>query len=164
MNLKYLIIHCTATRPDQNVSAEDIFKWHTSPPPLGRGWKQVGYSDLITLSGEIVNLVPYDDDQYVDNWEITNGVKGKNNESRHIVYAGGVNELNQAADTRNNNQLFSLFLYVNLTIRKHPNILVAGHNQFSYKACPSFDVPGWLRCAGYQDKNIYEAYKDWGTN
>ena len=154
--LKFLVIHCTATPEGRATTAEDIRKWHLSPAPTGRGWKQVGYSDIITLDGSLVNLVPYDDNQYVEPWEITNGVAGINNVSRHIVYVGGCDNAMKAKDTRTGAQRTTLVKYVFDFIRKHPNTLIAGHNQFDKKACPSFNVPEWLRSIQIPEKNIYK--------
>ena len=89
--LKYLVIHCTATPEGREVSSADIRKWHTSPVNQGgRGWKQVGYTDLFHLQGGVERLVNNNEDAQVDPWEVTNGAKGYNSVSRHIVYAGGV--------------------------------------------------------------------------
>ena len=87
--LKYLVIHCTATPEGREVSSADIRKWHTSPVSQGgRGWKQVGYTDLFHLQGGVERLVNNNEDAQVDPWEVTNGAKGYNSVSRHIVYAG----------------------------------------------------------------------------
>ena len=89
--LKYLVIHCTATPSGREVSSNEIRAWHTNPVCKGgRGWKQVGYTDLIHLNGEVERLVANNEDANVDPWEITNGAKGYNSVSRHIVYVGGV--------------------------------------------------------------------------
>ena len=89
--LKYLVIHCTATPEGREVSSADIRKWHTSPVCQGgRGWKQVGYTDLFHLNGGVERLVDNNEDAQVDPWEVTNGATGYNSVSRHIVYAGGV--------------------------------------------------------------------------
>ncbi len=155
--LTYLVIHCTATPEGREVSADEIRRWHTSPKPKGRGWKQVGYSDIIHLDGTVENLVPYNDDDVVDSWEITNGASGINSISRHVVYAGGVSadDVKKAKDTRTWLQELAMITYVKETIARHPNIKVAGHNQFAQKACPSFNVPIWLMAIGVPDKNIY---------
>jgi len=155
--LSYLIIHCTATPEGREVSADEIRRWHTSPKPKGRGWKQVGYSDIIHLDGTVENLVPYNDDDIVDSWEITNGASGINSISRHVVYAGGVSadDVKKAKDTRTWLQELAMITYVKETIARHPNIKIAGHNQFAQKACPSFNVPVWLMAIGVSDENIY---------
>jgi len=155
--LTYLVIHCTATPEGRDVTSDEIRRWHTSPPPKGRGWKQVGYADMIHLDGRVENLVPYNNDDIVDVWEITNGASGINSISRHVVYVGGVdaNDVKKARDTRTWLQELAMIKYVKETIARHPNIKVAGHNQFAKKACPSFDVPKWLSAIGIPKKNIY---------
>ena len=55
--LKYLVLHCTATPPGREVSSDEIRAWHTNPVCKGgRGWSQVGYTDLIHLDGEVERL------------------------------------------------------------------------------------------------------------
>ena len=88
--LKYLVLHCTATPEGREVTADEIRRWHTSAPPVGRGWKQVGYTDMIHLDGRVERLVDNNEDAQVDPWEITNGAKGYNTTARHIVYVGGL--------------------------------------------------------------------------
>lgn len=150
-----MVIHCTATPAGRNMTSADIRRFHTSPPPSGRGWKQVGYSDMIHLDGKVENLVPYNQDDVVDAWEITNGHAGINFESRHVVYVGGMDKAMKAAqDTRTKLQVLALANYVKQTIAQHPDILVCGHNQWAAKACPSFDVTKFLREIGVSEKNI----------
>jgi N-acetylmuramoyl-L-alanine amidase len=152
----YLVIHCTATPEGMAVTSVTIKKWHTSPPPAGRGWKQVGYSDMIHLNGMVENLVPYDEDEFIQPREITNGVEGLNSKSRHVVYVGGMDVDNKKPlDTRTREQNLALRNYIFNMIAHHPDIKVAGHCQFAQKACPSFDVPVWLGAIGVSEKNIY---------
>lgn len=116
----------------------------------GRGWKQVGYTDLIHTDGRVERLVANNEDANVDPWEITNGAAGYNSVSRHIVYAGGVDADNvqKAKDTRTPAQKEALKRYVLDFHRKHPTVKIVGHNQLAAKACPSFDVPQWLKSIG----------------
>lgn len=155
--LQYLVIHCTATPEGRPVTSKNIRDWHTLPFPKGRGWKQVGYSDMIHLNGSLETLVPYNNDDNVDLWEITNGVAGMNSVCRHVVYVGGTDQDNRySKDTRTKEQRLTLANYIKQTIAAHPEIQVAGHYQFdSGKACPSFKVPDWLRAIGIPEKNIY---------
>lgn len=146
--LRYLVIHCTATPEGRDVGAADIRRWHTSPAPAGRGWKQVGYTDLIHLDGRVERLVDNNEDAEVDPWEITNGAAGYNGVSRHIVYAGGCGADGQPKDTRTAAQKAALREYVREFHARHPSVGIVGHNQLATKACPSFDVAAWLREIG----------------
>lgn len=142
--LQYLVIHCTATPEGREVSAADIRRWHTSPPPAGRGWKQVGYTDLFHLDGRVERLVANNEDANVDPWEITNGAAGYNSVSRHVVYAGGCDAGMKPKDTRTAAQKEALRKYVLDFHARHPAVKIVGHNQLAAKACPSFDVAAWL--------------------
>ena len=148
--LKYLVLHCTATPEGRDVSAAEIRRWHTSPVSAGgRGWKQVGYTDLVHLNGSVERLVANNEDAWVDPWEITNGAKGYNSISRHIVYAGGVAADGKTPkDTRTAAQKAALEKYVKDFHTAHPKLKIIGHNQVAAKACPSFDVSAWLREIG----------------
>lgn len=148
--IKYLVLHCTATPEGRDVSAAEIRRWHTSPVSAGgRGWKQVGYTDLVHLNGSVERLVANNEDAWVDPWEITNGAKGYNSISRHIVYAGGVAADGKTPkDTRTAAQKAALEKYVKDFHTAHPKVKIIGHNQVAAKACPSFDVSAWLREIG----------------
>lgn len=145
--LKQLVNHCTATSEGREVTAADIRAWHTNPTSKGgRGWKQVGYTDLFHLDGTVERLVQNNENGNVDPWEITNGATGHNSVSRHIVYAGGVaRDGKTPKDTRTPAQLKALETYVKDFHRRIPDVRIIGHNELAAKACPSFDVQGWLK-------------------
>ena len=164
--LKYLVIHCTATIEGREVSSDEIRRWHTSPKPEGRGWKQVGYTDMIHLDGRVERLVDNNEDANVDPWEITNGVADYNSISRHIVYVGGVEATtdsrgrrvakknsrghSMAKDTRTDAQKKAMADYVKDFHSRFPDVRIVGHRDFPNvaKACPSFDVSQWLKSIG----------------
>lgn len=147
--LKYLVIHCTATPEGREVTGADIRRMHLSPVAKGgRGWKQVGYTDIIRLDGTVERMVDNNEDAWVDPWEITNGAKGYNAVSRHVVYAGGCDKQLKPKDTRTAAQRAALEAYVKDFHAKHPNVRIIGHNEVAAKACPSFDVQKWLREIG----------------
>lgn len=158
--LNFLVVHCTATPEGRHTTKDDIIRWHTNPKHLGgRGWNRPGYADMVYLDGALVNVIPFDTDDYVDLWEISNGVAGLNGNSRHIVYVGGMDENNQhPKDTRTDAQTDTLEVYIKYTIKRHPEIQVLGHNEApnaNGKACPSFSVSAWLRSIGVSEKNIF---------
>lgn len=148
--LKRLVLHCTATPEGREVSAADIRHWHCDPVSKGgRGWKQVGYTDMIHLDGKVERLVKNNEDAEVDPWEVTNGAAGYNSTSRHVVYVGGVGKDGKTAkDTRTVAQKKAMEAYVKDFHRRFPSIPVVGHNQLAAKACPSFDVQAWLKEIG----------------
>lgn len=148
--LKYLFIHCTDTPEGREVSSREIRKWHTDPVSKGgRGWKQVGYTDMFHLDGKVERLVDNNEDAHVDPWEITNGAKGYNSYSRHVVYVGGHDsKTKKPKDTRTPEQLKSMAEYVRAFHAKHPQVEIKGHNEVAAKACPSFDVQAWLKTIG----------------
>lgn len=148
--LKYLVLHCTATPEGREVTAADIRRWHTSPVSEGgRGWKQVGYTDIIHLDGTVERLVDNNEDANVDPWEITNGAKGYNSVSRHVVYAGGMTkDISKPEDTRTPAQLRAMENYVKDFHKRFPSVRIIGHNEVAAKACPSFDVQEWLKSIG----------------
>lgn len=156
-SLKYLVIHCTATPEGREVSKADLEQWHIKE----RGWSRVGYSDIVHLDGSLENLIPFDTDDEVDTWEISNGASGYNAISRHIVYSGGSSKTKEEwmksypmKDTRTEAQKQTLEAYVKYMILRHPGIKIIGHNQISNKSCPSFDVIAWLNEICIPFKNI----------
>lgn len=148
--LKYLVLHCTATPEGREVTGDDIRRMHLgSVSKGGRGWKQVGYTDIIHLDGTVERLVDNNEDANVDPWEITNGAKGYNSVSRHVVYAGGMTkDMSRPKDTRTPAQLKAMEVYVRDFQRRFPGVRIIGHNEVAAKACPSFDVQKWLKSIG----------------
>ena len=148
--LKYLVIHCTATREGREVKSSEIRHWHTDPVSKGgRGWKQVGYTDMMHLDGRVERLVKNNEDTLVDPWEITNGAVGYNAISRHVVYVGGLAVDGQTPkDTRTAAQKAALKAYVLDFHKRFPKVKIIGHREVANKACPSFDVQKWLKEIG----------------
>lgn len=182
--IRFLILHCTATPEGREIYPDDILRWHTDPCEIdgkfrymgklydriadlpaevqpshrrGRGWRVPGYADMILINaGLLINIMRYNDDDIVDPWEITNGATGINAVSRHLVYAGGCDKKMRDKDTRTHEQTETMKQYVRNFVKKYPHAQVAGHNQFAPKACPSFNVPEWLRSIGIPEENIYQ--------
>ena len=53
-----------------------------------------------------------------------------------------------AVDTRTPRQLEAMETYVKDFHRRFPGVKIVGHNELAAKACPSFDVAGWLEEIG----------------
>ena len=153
--LTHLMIHCSATPEGRYYDKKDILQWHTGPKTEGgRGWKKPGYADIILLDGLVQNLVPYDGNDHIEGWEISNGAKGWNGHTRHICYIGGTDLRGKVKDTRTIAQRRVLEIYVRLSLRFLPKLKLIGHNQVAEKGCPSFDVRRWAKEIGIKDENI----------
>ena len=105
------------------------------------GWRHL-------RSDEVERLVKNNEDAEVAPWEITNGAKGYNSVSRHVVYVGGCDELMRPKDTRTAAQMDAMMRYVRDFHQRFPDVRIIGHNQVSAKNCPCFDVPEWLKKIG----------------
>jgi len=124
-----LIVHCSATREKQPVSLKTIRSWHVD----GRGWKDVGYHYIIHLDGKI--------SKGRSDSILGAHVKGHNTDSLGICYIGGMDaDNNHAKDTRTCAQKDSLDALLLTLKQMHPDSTVYSHNEFSNKACPSFDA------------------------
>lgn len=148
----FTIIHCSATPEGRGVKAETVLRYHT----ITKGWSRPGYSDILELDGNLVNIRPYNSDNLIQNWEYTFGVKGAlamNKNSRHVCYIGGTDKNGNPKDTRTIRQRASLETYIKYEILRNPDILILGHNQLQYKACPSFNVPNWMYDIKCSSKN-----------
>jgi N-acetylmuramoyl-L-alanine amidase len=132
-NIKYLVLHCTAT--PQNTSIESILRyWRTV-----LGWKNPGYHYIIKPNGEVVKMLPIE--------QIANGVAGFNSVSIHIAYIGGVDAKSRGLDNRTAAQIASQIKLLKELKAKFPAAEIKGHRDFPNvkKECPSFDVKSWLK-------------------
>jgi len=128
-NIDKLIIHCSATREcDDSVNASVIDRWHKA-----RGWKGCGYHFIVLIDGTI------ETGRMID--EVGAHVKGMNKSSIGICYIGGLEKDGKTPkDTRTPQQKESLLLLIKTLKKIYPEATLHGHNEFSNKACPSFDV------------------------
>lgn len=150
--IKYLIWHCSATPESKDYTEAEIRNWFTS-----RGWDNPGYRDITHLDGSILNLQEHNQNEFIDNFEMTNGAKGLNQEAIHLAYIGGVSRYNpkESKDTRTNEQYYSMEAQTKYYMYKYPWIKILGHNQVARKACPSFYVPDFCRDICIPERNIF---------
>ena len=122
-----IILHCSATREGQHVSTDTIRGWHKA-----RGWSDIGYHYIVHLDGSIERGRAVK--------RVGAHVKGQNTGSIGVCYIGGVEADGRTPkDTRTPEQKKSLDGLLWGLMFQHTATL-HGHNEFSAKACPSFDV------------------------
>lgn len=143
-----IVIHCTATRANQDVRAADIDKWHKE-----RGFAMIGYNYVIDLDGTVEVGRPLNRDGAHCNTAGTSGVT-YNKHSIGICYVGGLDENGNPADTRTPEQKLSLANLVYKLMDEYPIVDVLGHRDASpdkngngkiernewIKQCPCFSV------------------------
>ncbi len=127
-DINRIIVHCTATPEGRDVTVGEVRAWH-----LARGWSDIGYHYLITLNGTVEVGRPES--------KVGAHVSGHNKDSIGIAYAGGMDKAyKNPKDTRTTEQKEALIWLIDELKRRYPGSTVHGHNEYSSKACPSFDV------------------------
>ena len=127
-NIKYIVIHCTATPQETKVSS--ILKYWKN----NLKWKSPGYHRIIEADGTVHKLAEYN--------QVANGVAGYNTVSIHFSYIGGVDKENKAIDNRTDQQKDALLKLITEARELFPNAIIQGHKDFPKvkKACPSFNA------------------------
>ncbi len=122
-----IIIHCSATKEGNKISAATIDRWHKD-----RGWRCIGYHYVVRIDGSIEYGRPVQD--------IGAHVKGRNKHSIGVCYIGGLDANMEPKDTRTRDQKESLLYLLKTLKRLHPEATIHGHREFANKACPCFDA------------------------
>ena len=123
-----IIIHCSATPEGKDFTVDDIRRWH-----LARKFADIGYHYVIYRDGSV----------HKGRTENIAGAHclGHNAHSIGICYIGGCTaDGKHPKDTRTPQQKTALRQLVNQLKFYYPHATVHGHNEFSSKACPSFNV------------------------
>lgn len=126
-----IIVHCTATEAGLDFAVETIDKWHRD-----KGYDEIGYHFIIHPDGRI--------ERGRDINKAGAHCYGHNAKSIGIAYIGGLRN-GKAADTRTIQQQLALAHLILILEEIFPTIKkVSGHNEYSNKACPCFNVRQWL--------------------
>ena len=139
-DINKIILHCSATREGQDISTETIRGWHVNE----RGWSDIGYHYVILLDGTVDKARPVERQGA--------HVRGHNKGSIGICYVGGCYADMNPKDTRTDLQKESLTELISYLMDSYEDATLHGHNEFSSKACPSFNVKE-------QYKELIECYE-----
>ncbi|MCD7925520.1 MAG: N-acetylmuramoyl-L-alanine amidase [Bacteroides sp.] len=127
--VKYLIIHCSATRCNRDYTAEQLLRDHKA-----RGFRTVGYHFYVKRSGVIT--------QHRRLLEVGAHCRPWNRCSIGICYEGGLDAEGHPADTRTQEQYEQLLLLLMKLKKLFPDARIRGHRDMPGsipKACPCFD-------------------------
>ena len=123
-----IIIHCSATPEGKDFTVDDIRRWHLARKFADIGYHYVVYRDGSVHKGRAENLVGAH-------------CLGHNANSIGICFIGGCTANGKyPKDTRTPQQKQALRQLVQKLLFVYPHASVHGHNEFSNKACPSFNV------------------------
>ena len=123
-----IIIHCSATPENRNVTIEEIDRYHRQ-----RGFRCVGYHFVIYLDGSVHVGRPIE--------QVGAHCLGQNAHSIGICYIGGMTtDGNTIKDTRTKAQKDSLVRLITELRQHFPNASVHGHREFANRACPCFNA------------------------
>ena len=131
---KYIVIHCSQTRPSQDIGAKEIDRWHRE-----RGWLKIGYARVIKRDGTV--------EQGRDDDELQAHVKDYNHVSTSVCVVGGAKEENwkEGEDNFTSEQWESLKRVLEELVIKYPKARIVGHYELDErKFCPSFNVREYL--------------------
>lgn len=132
---EFIAVHCSATKPSQNVDEDEIASWHKA-----KGWTDIGYNIVIPRNGTIQIGRPMD-------YQGAH-VEGFNGRSLGICLVGGIAETDgKPEDNFTDSQRTALLVALHFCRLYAPGARIQGHRDFPNvaKACPSFDVRAWLQ-------------------
>jgi N-acetyl-anhydromuramyl-L-alanine amidase AmpD len=129
---EFIVVHCSATKPDFDIGAAEIRGWH-----LARGWQDIGYHLVIRRNGAVETGRPIDSQGA--------HVSGHNHNSVGICLIGGLDESGAAENNFTDRQMTMLRIVIDGLRARYPGASVLGHRDFPEvaKDCPCFDVRGW---------------------
>lgn len=136
-DVKYLVIHCSATRSNQSYTESQLMHDH-----LARGFRKIGYHFYIRRNGVMT--------QHRRLLEVGAHARPYNHCSIGICYEGGLDAQGYPCDTRTQKQTQRMVdLLKNLHVL-FPQARIVGHRDLpdtTPKACPCLnarEVFGWI--------------------
>ena len=143
---EYIVIHCSQTRPSQDIGVKEIDRWHRQ-----KGWLGCGYARVIRRNG--VEERGRDDDAMQAH------VKNYNHISTSVCVVGGAKEddWTEPEDNFTAEQWETLKRVLKELLEKYPDAKIVGHTALDdAKTCPNFDVDEYLFNEGFTDQQVSE--------
>ena len=155
-NIKLIVVHCSATKADQDIGAREIDEWHRDPvkhPP--HGWAMIGYHSVIRRDGKIEGGRPLN--------MVGSHVFGHNTYTLGVCMVGGLDANGKPENNFTPEQYRALAGLITDWCATFPSIKdICGHRDLSpdvdgdgivekwewLKDCPCFDVRQWAAHEG----------------
>lgn len=128
----YIVVHCSATKPDQDIGAATIRRWH-----IEKGWSDIGYHDVIKRNGMR--------EAGRDLYAVGAHVAGYNSASVGVCLVGGIDKNGKPENNFTDAQFKTLKRVITDYLKLWPHAIVQGHRDFPgvAKDCPCFNVSEW---------------------
>lgn len=133
-SVRYIIVHCSATRCDRDYTVEQLLHDHRA-----RGFRTIGYHFYIRRDGTV--------SRHRQLLEVGAHCRPFNRCSIGICYEGGLDRDGHPADTRTPEQTGQLISLIRKLLKLFPQAEVKGHRDMpgsTPKACPCFDCQSLL--------------------
>lgn len=127
-DVKYLVVHCSATRCNQDFNVEKLI--NTGKERFG----QVSYHYYVRRDGSVVPTLP----KHVRGVHAT----GYNWCSIAVCYEGGLDAGGKATDTRTQPQKQALYHLLKQLRQEYPQARIVGHRDLPnvHKDCPCYSM------------------------
>jgi N-acetylmuramoyl-L-alanine amidase len=147
-DINYIVIHCSATKPNQDIGYAELDVMHKA-----RGWAGCGYHVIIRQDGVIeMGRGLAEQGAHVGN-------VGHNHDSWGVCLIGGLDAAGKPHATFSAQQMMAASLVVKGLLLRAPKAVVLGHRDLSpdlngngiiepmewQKQCPCFDVKHWWK-------------------
>lgn len=129
-SVRYLVLHCSATRCDCDYPPEQMLRDHKA-----RGFRTIGYHFYVRKDGTMT--------QHRKLLEVGAHCRPFNRCSIGICYEGGLDEQGRPADTMTAEQHRTLTDLFTLLLQQFPDALIMGHRDMrgsTPKECPCLDT------------------------
>lgn len=137
--ITHIVVHYSATYPDQNTTIADIDRMHRA-----RGFNGPGYHWFYRRNGM--------EEQGRPESVVGAHVGGQNSGKLGLCWEGGIERAsgpNVGVNNMTAEQEKALIARIRAIKKRHPNAEVVGHLDLAPTQCPAFDVPAWwARVAG----------------
>lgn len=132
--ISQIIVHCSATKPDQDIGADEIRNWHTRD----RGFSDIGYHFVIRRDGTLDTGRPIK--------KAGAHARGHNFNSLGVCLVGGVDDEGRSVANFTMLQYSALYSLLRQWVTEHGDIKIIGHRDLPgvAKDCPCFDVRAFL--------------------
>lgn len=127
-----IFVHCSATKPSQDIGVREIRQWHKE-----KGWLDIGYHFVIRRDGTV--------EAGRDQDAVGSHVANYNADSVGVCLVGGIDDKGKFSANFTPFQMSVLRSLLVSLQAEYPKAVLRAHHDVAPKACPSFDLSRWWK-------------------